>query len=201
MTALQIETYGCDETQAEPIEASEEAVRLCEELGLEGQSEFAKVDGDEMTRRNPYRKMTADELYAYQTLCPQEYLLEDYSNSPIPLRVLETIAYAKQFFEVIQIWDKASAEVKDPVVVGFVNEGDKWSKSKAMIIARWGEVLETPSVLFKQAIKANKARLIEEAKVAVAESKAALERINAMSDPKIADLGTNGISLSTPYWR
>lgn len=197
----QVETYACDETVAEPIEASEEAKRLYEVLGLEGQQEFCHTDDNGMDRRNPYRKMTSEELYAYQTICPTSYKLEEYSNSPIPLRVLETIAYAKEFFEVIEIWDKTSAEVKDPIVVGYVDSGDKWNKSKAMIIARWGEVLETPSVLFKRAIKANRARLIEEANVAVAEAKSALERVKALSDPKIAELGDRSIALSTPYWR
>lgn len=170
---MQVETFECQETAAEPIEATEEAVRLIEELGLEGQLSLVRprVDGAPAARC-PYRQITAEEQFVYETLCPTKYDLGLYSASPIPLRVLQIAAHVKSLGIVkrLEVWDKETSLVQDPVLVGHIHDRYEYdsSKIKTFILARWGEVLETFSTLKKQAIGIHRDRLLKQAETCLA---------------------------------
>lgn len=163
---MQVETFECSETAAEPIEACDEAVRLMDELGLAGQKELVHpAEKTGFVSRCPYRQITADEMFVYQTLCPTATPLERYNASAIPLRVLQVAAHAKSLgmFKRLQVWDRAAAEVKDPVLVAYTGDAYDWQNNHCFILARWGEELETFATLVGRAVGAAKESLVEQA--------------------------------------
>lgn len=180
---MQIETFECQETAAEPIEASEEAIRIIKELGLEGQKSFSAKTAEGFASRCPYRLILDEESRVYRELCPRAERLERYQNSPIPLRVLQVAAHAKQSLTSaakegetvwLWVWDRASAAEKDPVLVAYVGRYE-WNISGTYLLARWGEVLESFPVLMKRAAEQCRARLAAQAEQVVASIRSASE--------------------------
>lgn len=151
---MQVETYECIETAAEPIEACEEAVAIMEQLGLDGQKALVNPKSEEKpAARCPYREITKEESFAYRVLCPHSHKLKDYARSPIPLRVLQIAAHAQSLnnFKEMIVWDAESAIDPDPVLVATM-PGAKYSwETRTFILARWGEVLEPLVVLVRRA--------------------------------------------------
>jgi hypothetical protein len=165
---MHVETFECQETAAEPIEATEEAVRLMEEMGLAGQMELVRPKTDEtFAARSPYRLITAEEQFVYSTLCPEKVRFERYNAGPIPLRVLQIAAHFKtlQLHKRLEVWDKVSSLVQDPVLVAHAHDEYEWNgdKRRTWILARWGEVLEAFSVLRKQAVAVHRESVIASA--------------------------------------
>lgn len=158
-----VETFECSEVQAEDAATCEEALSIIEKLGLTGQKELTakKEDGDV---RCPYRQITHEENFVYRTICPEATKLDKYKASPIPLRVLQVAAHAKSLnmFDHLMVWDRVSVVDKDPVLVGYVGQYD-FSPREVFILARWGEELETFSILLKRAVVIARERLIEQA--------------------------------------
>lgn len=189
---MQVETYECSETASEPLEASEEAVSLIESLNLAGQLEMIRPD-DKSGRetRSPYRRMTADEQFVYQLNCPIETPVEKYSASPIPLRVLQVLAHAKSIgmFKRFVVWDRESAAVPDPVLIGYAPSGEYTWLDHRFILARWGEELETFSVLLKRAITTKREHLRDSLKRAGSQLAAETARVEAMDDSEIIAAG------------
>lgn len=147
---MQVETYECDEIKDETPEMSEEALRLIEELDLDGQRQItAKPDGG--AKRMPYREMTAEERFVFVHICPQQTPLAHYAATPIPVRVLQVAAHAKPLFDRIIVWHPRTATEPDPVLVG-VNGAEYSSDQKTYILARWGEVLEEMPALRRIAL-------------------------------------------------
>lgn len=139
-TAMQIETFECAEVSSEPVDASAEALSIIESLGLEGQKELmCPAKADEQVTRFPYREMLKEEAVVYQTLCPKDSKLKDYTGSAIPLRVLQIAAHASELMPDLElhVWDRDSAIEKDPVLVAERKEG--YSLKARYILARWGE--------------------------------------------------------------
>lgn len=157
---MQVETFECPEVAAEPIEASEEAIRLIEELGLEGQRTLVAPDKSGRETRSPYREILKDELAVYMLLCPQATKLANYNASPIPLRVLQVAAHATVVIPGCRlvVWDREEAQVKDPVLVAETGKYE-WSADKRYILARWGEHLETFATLVKRAAAAKREQI------------------------------------------
>lgn len=152
---MQVETFECQETASEPIEATEEAIGIIDSLELEGQRKLIAPDksSDESAgseQRCPYRKIRKDEALVYGQLCPQKTALVDYDFSPIPLRVLQIAAHAKGLgmFEKFEVWS-AQGQIKDPVLVAY--ETDQWN-AVPFILARWGEVLDEWAILVANAV-------------------------------------------------
>lgn len=178
---VQVESFECVETASEPIEATEEVKALIEELGLDGQLERISKDKNGNVKRSPYREMTEEETFVYQELCPEKSKIENYTATPIPLRVLQIAAHAKQVIPGCRliVWDKAKHDVKDPVLVA--ETGKEYSTDKRFILARWGDELETFSTLMSRAISAKRMRLISElkSKALAAESLSESEIIQA----------------------
>lgn len=162
---MQVETFECSETAAEPTEATEEAVRIIEELGLAGQLELVTKRPDSRDQRCPYREMLKEEAFVYGVLCPNATKLADYKASPIPLRVLQLAAHATSLglFNRLEVWDREDATEKDPVLVAHT-EAPGRSGNKRFILARWGEVLEPMAVLMKRAMDVHRESLLDMAK-------------------------------------
>jgi len=179
---MQVETFECNETANEPLEESEEALRIIDVLGLKGQQELAvQVNGRDS--RCPYREMTAEENFVYRTLCPLDVELKNYKASPIPLRVLQVAAHAQSLgmFSHLYVWDRESVAIKDPVLVGYVG-AYYFSPDKTFILARWGEELEAFATLIKRAVAAKKEHLTQAAN-------SVLSRVQSMSDAEILAAG------------
>ena len=140
MSAIKVETYECEElkaSEATTMAADAEAIELIERLGLEGQR---TLTNPETSTREPYREMTALEAYVWRAICPQTTRVEHYKLSPIPLRVLQVVAYARELgiYEALEVWHPRKV-VDDPLLVG-VPKGERYS-NKRHLIARWGETL------------------------------------------------------------
>jgi hypothetical protein len=146
---MKVETYEIAEVKEETEQQNAEAVQLCEQLGLTGQ---LKKSTAETAVRFPYRLMHDDELFIYGILCPEQSDVHSFSNEPIPLEVLKTIAYVKSLgvFKVLMVWSASSKAVKDPVLVGYIES--QWHGSP-YLIARWGEELLPLEVLLPDALK------------------------------------------------
>lgn len=173
---MQVETFEVQEVAAEPLEACEEALTLIEELGLEGQKSLTcKHEASDSDARFPYREMLAEEVRIYGILCPSKVKLEEYKASPIPLRVLQVAAHCMSLNPELQlfVWDKRSAEIKDPVLVA-ETRGNSWDAGfKRFILARWGEELEHISVLFKRAVDEKRPKVITQCRRQLASVEAA----------------------------
>jgi len=152
---MQVETFEVTEVTSDgkcDTEKKEEAQKLIIDLGLEGQEGYYGLS-DKTSDVVPYRKMTKDEGFIYRTLCPGRCGLSDFSESPIPLRVLQVAAHAQSlgYFTSLRVWHAENADVKDPVLVGII--GDAYFAKQIYLLARWGEVLESLEVMKEKALK------------------------------------------------
>lgn len=142
--------------EAASVEMNEESISIIEELGLTGQKSLMnRTEEGVVAERLPFRKATQLESWVYGTLCPEQTKLKDYSEDPIPHRVLERAAYAEKsglFTKGLYVWHQAGA-IKDPVLVGYDSDGFYWTRSSAFILARWGEELDELSTLVEKAKK------------------------------------------------
>lgn len=96
------------------IEALDTWKELSQELGLEKQLDFIK--GKESPLPYPFLNHSMTRIYL--TLCPEIVEYKKYDKTPIPLEVLQQIAFCvrEKYFTKIEIWyDNKSP---DPVVVG-----------------------------------------------------------------------------------
>jgi hypothetical protein len=92
----------------------EEWKKINEELGLTNQLSLAKGTDSPV----PFPYMNESMFRVYTTLCPEKVRLQQYNKTPIPLEVLQQIAFCKKenHFGHIEIWydDKSP----DPLAVG-----------------------------------------------------------------------------------
>lgn len=176
---MKVETYEATEMDIESMqpEDREEATRLCEELGLTGQERFTQGN-DSDAPAIPYRKMTATELNIYSTLLPKTMEISEYSEGPIPLRVLQVIAHAKSMFDHLKIWCPENADIRDPLLVGYI--GSEYNGER-FILARWGEVLDDISTLARTAGAMSRDKAIIETKKIIERASAHLKSIEQMT--------------------
>jgi hypothetical protein len=181
---MEVQTFECEETAAETPEIAEEARALIEKLDLDGQRELSKPKNETPgNARNPFRKMTAEEVFVYGQICPQKTSLREFKEEPIPVRVLQVAAYAKELdvFKELVIWHRTSPAVLDPVLVGMmVNPKRSWLDGDPFILARWGEVLEEFPALVKSALELWRAAVSEKLATAKSEIDSALAGLDSM---------------------
>lgn len=150
---MKVETYEQTETTSEAQELAHdhESMDIIERLGLAGQK---RLSVPETRTRCPYRQMTADEHFVFSMVCPSRAKPEDYEAGPIPLRVLQIIAWAKDnpIFKRLEIWYANSASLKDPVLVGVVAGRNNWEEN-IFLLARWADELLPVAVLMPDAYK------------------------------------------------
>lgn len=184
---MPVETYECSETASEPIEIAEEAIDLIEQLGLDGQRELVTPrDGDDRGSRLPYREMTRDERFVYSVLCPNSVKLAAYKQAPIPVRVLQVAAHAKDHFGELVVWDKENAEEKDPVLVG-IKGNYPYGNYRIFILARWGDELESFPVLLTRAVEKGRERFKSECAKAMAKLKSRMDSVDESSMDDLCD--------------
>lgn len=149
---MQVEVFEQQDVREETIEQSEEALRIINELGLDGQKPKSSSTGTVV--RFPYRLMTDEELFVYSILCPQRTSLQTYDLSPVPLEILKTAAFAASLqdprIRYLEVWSAVSQKVKDPILVG---KKETYSSSQLYLLGRWGEELLPLDVLMPDAIK------------------------------------------------
>jgi len=189
-----VETYECQETAAEPIEASEEAKQLIEQLGLEGQQSLLMPSENNLTaKRTPYPQATTEQIFVFRVLCPQQYALKSYNRTPIPLRVLQIAAHATglEYFKEVVVWDATSAAEKDPVLVGVRQNAQRTWQDDFYLLARWGEELESWPALLKRAIERKRGQIRGLADVALRRAQGILQDGLALSDEELIEKGFN----------
>ena len=174
---MDVETYEAIETTIDGIETSDEAIALIEQLGLEGQKSLLVKDEDGNEDRIPYRQMTRQEKRIYEFICPSKTELSKYSESPIPVRVMQVAAHAQQYFDHLMVWHP-EGNIKDPVLVGI--KGSQWS-GEIFILARWGECLDSLDNLAKLACNICKAKYITKLEEIMAEAKEKIAEYKAMT--------------------
>lgn len=170
-----VETFEIQEVDEQSSEQNVECLELLTELELIGQRRFyaQESEGDGVF---PYRKMTAQEKLVIQTLLPEATNLHDYSDAPMPLRVLQVAAHAKGLVRhkadkdyAIEVWHPSNADYKDPYLV--LRDGEKYGRHQYYILARWGDELDN----FNTMIEAAKKILAAKRQAALAQIKAGIE--------------------------
>lgn len=193
MAQVQVETFEQTETDETGAQESDpEALALIEKLGLRGQQTLVSP----AKTRCPYRQMNAIEMRVYVTLFPDRQDVQDYGKGPIPLRVLQIAAHAKEHFGRVEVWSETT-QAKDPVLVGVKTRAGRmngWESNDMFILARWGEALQP----FAALVEAAKARLAERFAGAAKKAKVLAEQV--LADPRVfaADVVENG--APEPYF-
>ena len=170
MSDILVETYEEREvTENGEIATDEESLKLIDTLGLTGQKSLSSKD--KPSTLCPYRKMTRQEENVYGALCPQKTAIKEYSDGPIPLRVLQVISHANDlgFFEKLEIWHPTTRYSSDPVLVGIHQPPTRSWEKENYILARWGAELQPMEELAKLA--SGRIRESITSKVEIAESK------------------------------
>lgn len=183
---MKVETYeaiSVDDPNGAMIneEVSEEALALIETLKLEGQRELLSersVGTNVVVKRNPYRKMTAEESAIFGAILPRRVELAQYSDGPIPLRVLQIAAHATELFGKIVVWCPAEPHHPDPLLVGLQKED--WRETP-FILARWGDVLEPLDALREKA----KRIILTKLRAEIAKNRAAITRFEASIEERL----------------
>jgi hypothetical protein len=132
--------------------------------------------------------MTKEEEIVYKTLCPSQYDIKDFSECPIPIRVLQVFQYAKSLnvFTDFKIWC-AGAQQKDPVLVAW-NDGYTWNAP--FILARWGDVLDNFDTMVKKTIDILKSRRIAACKKAIKQLEGIAEATQEATVHDLVELGS-----------
>lgn len=179
---MQIETYEIEEHTTEgrdSFEIEAEAEALITSLGLDGQQKLLRAsdDPDVTTKtRIPYRRMTAEEARVYKTLYPEASEVEHYDTGPIPLRVLQVVAYAKPLFDGLEVWGPIT-EDPDPVLVGTLKDGHRVEQ---YLLARWGDALEPFETLYDRALERLRKKWTAKANEVIAEAQSFIASPDAL---------------------
>lgn len=184
-----IETYECETVPS--VEFTDEAIALVEKLGAEKQSNFYR-EGASVA---PYRMMTPEEKAVYEIVLPNRDEIDKFDAGPIPLRVLQVAAHAKEVLEVgtLVVWHQGVGK-DDPLMT--LRIGASYS-GKYYLLARWGEVLEEFSVLRDKAVE----RLSLKVKSKLAELTSQLESWNKSSDLIVRQHIVEGkTDVPNAYW-
>lgn len=153
---MNVEVYTTEETTRNQDDIAE-VKTLIESLGLEGQKQFVEVPANTV---NPYRRMTADEQFIYETLMPNTCKPEKYKADLIPLRVLQVLAHARslEYFDELTVCYPELGQ-DDPVLIGAKKDPES-GRNDLFILARWGEALKPVPELLRLALAEKKRRVL-----------------------------------------
>jgi hypothetical protein len=192
-----VETYEVNEVAGDGSTDAldEQAVALAEKLGLAGQQKLVAKRGDGARMVIPYNQMTTEEERVYRVLFPQHTDARTFDAGPIPLRVLQVIAWAQEHgspFARLQVWHKDVGRAKeDPLLVG-ITEG--WP-ARSFLLARWGDALAPYHELAKEAARVALASL--NGHIARLRSELTMLEARAASDPAVA---LESVAQGGPYY-
>lgn len=154
-----VETFYVEETTnlIHDGEALKTWGEKCAELGLEGQKQVVVEDKSPI----PFLWMNAAIVSTFEVLCPTKIDVTQYSKSPIPVELLETVSLCvrEKYFDGIKVW--YNEKEKDPVLVGYKMIegkvfGDSWYTdhySDKYLIGRWADVRASIDQLIDRAKK------------------------------------------------
>lgn len=182
---MQVETYEQTEVTSEGVQENDaECVKLIEQLGLNGQRLLILNDSGGPVIM-PYRKVTAEEHLVYGLLFPSTTTVEEYALGPIPLRVLQVIAHARDLFAHLLVWHPQDVR-KDPVLVGLQSQHpyptSTHKREESFLLARWGEALRPFSDLKKDAVVIARQRVRQSIMTIKAEIDRDFAIIDSLSD-------------------
>jgi len=188
---MNVETYEVEATHPEVDEA---ANALIEQLGLEGQKAYTNP---ETGARCPYRTMTDDETFVYGILCSVKAPAHKFDAEPMPLRVLQVLAHAKDIgvFEGYEVWHPARP-MKDPVLVAWM-PGEQYRTTRYML-ARWGAELDSFPTLMDKALRQHRDNTIAALTKIKSEAESRLASVLGTSDAGLASL--RSVSAPAVYW-
>lgn len=196
---MQVETYEVTELDATgELECEADAVNLIEELGLTGQQELISGHG-KTKQRMPYRKMTAEEFRVYDTIFERKANIKTYGDEPIPLRVLQVAAHAKDVYDELQVWHKPNADIKDPILVG-VKKGAGYGERELFLLARWGDILQPWGEIVKLAAGILRENLRNVLQETIDTATSRLAAMGSVPDEAFAR-GDKHTLLPTVYWK
>jgi hypothetical protein len=182
---MQVETYEVNEVNAvgEVEKFDEQAIALIEKLGLTGQSGLVSPVASGAREVQPYNAMTEQEQQVYRLHFPIATPVETYDAGPIPIRALQVIAYARDFFPKLEVWHKQSGAItEDPVLVGMRTHPQHKFLQIPHLLARWGDALKPFSALVVEAAVIARERLAMTFAKARRESESDAAEVAACSD-------------------
>lgn len=194
---MQVETYEVEEATSNHPEVTEEVSKLIDELGLVGQLDIAT---SETGAPVPYRKMTEDEQFAYGQLMPAQTAVEAYKSGPIPLRVLQVLAYARSlnFFQKFEVWHPEDARIDDPILVGITKHERGWGEIN-WLLARWGDCLKPFEEMLVLAGRHWRDTMIAAAHKALGQVQAELTQLEACPPDKAHALRRSSMATTPTY--
>lgn len=135
---MQVETYEIEEikgSEASTMAADSEAIELITKLGLEGQQ---KLTNSETATRFPYPRLTSSQAAVFNALFPRQTRVQDFSIGIIPLRVLQVVAFCREFpqTQYIKVLHTATPK-EDPILIGSPSQ----YSAEEYLLARWGDAL------------------------------------------------------------
>ena len=180
---MKVETFECQETAAEPIEMAEEAIRMIDELDLEGQRALVSKDKNDQPTRCPYSEVSKEQAFVIRYCTPRSVDVKQYSAGHIPVRVLQVIAHAMSIgMEDITVHRNDLEVVDDLIVTGTMAlDPDRTYNKTTFLLARWGKELTNWAKLSQTALIAYKAMVknkFSEIKSIIASEEAALGAID-----------------------
>ena len=153
------------------------------ELGLEGQKTVVKEDKSPI----PFLWMNQALISTFETLCPTKTTIEKFSQSPIPVELLDTVSLCKRerYFDKIEVW--YNEKDKDPVIVGYLFDQKEtgWSKefyAKKYLIGRWADVKASLDTLIDRAKKIFIAENSNRLKMEIKQKERELEDIGLITE-------------------
>lgn len=108
-------------------------------LGLDGQKKIAAPEKSPI----PFPIINQQMRLVYSTLCPAHEELKKFSDTAIPLRVLQVaeLCQRESYFGELHVWH--NNQEKDPILVGVKQDPElSWRKTE-YIVARWGDELRS----------------------------------------------------------
>ena len=122
------------------------------ELGLSGQEKVRVVGKSPI----PFMWMNSALIKTFEVLCPKKENIQAYSNTPIPVEILNLVSMSVKegYFDKIEIWH--NEKNPDPVCIGYkyTVDGSEWNKdwyAKKYLIGRWADVKSSLDTLVKNA--------------------------------------------------
>lgn len=189
---MQVETYEQIEVTSEPTAAPDaEAIALIEQLGLNGQrSLIAPQEPGSKAAVIPYARVTAEESDTYAVLFPTAVYAEDYDAGPIPVRVMQVIAHARELGLRCVIWYPSDAVRRDdPILVGYQKDSPHGARyldrPKALLLARWGTALRPFPDLKREAAAIARESLLAKLSKTKREMEADLAALASASDSAV----------------
>ena len=174
---VQIETYEVEDAEWPGDEIDKEVyLAVAEKIGATKQVELVNEEG-----AVPFQRMNDAVKHTWEAFCPGHHKLESFSESMIPMRVMNLLSRCvdKKYFGHIEVWTESETN-PDPVAVGCIGHNVRY------LIARWGESLLSWPEIVKKAREKWMRKRVNETNAKIAECEAIVTKIEAQADTYFA---------------